>query len=222
MKCQGWWWKIAMVVGVVVGCGGEVEPFEEGSLALQWDVAPVGCEKSGVEEVEVLLSNRLDHYDRRVDCATQAVEFDNIPAGTYELQLLGLRGDGSASFGAGIDEVLVRPGEARQLGRIDLVALPGEVNVQWYFDNRKVCGANGVDEVELTVFDAWYSEVDRLTRRCDVGEVVLDGLAAGEYLFRIRAQSDETRFEGLYSAGVERGGQIEVEVELVEIEDHPR
>lgn len=211
----------SIILGLILlsgtGCGHEIEPFGQGSLGLDWEVAPMGCEASGIEVVEVVLANDLRTYERRFDCEAPPISMSAIKPGTYRLSINGLDSDNRATFGASISDLLIRPDERLEIGHVDLSALPSRAEVGWYFENQRVCGTNGVDDVELTVYDSAYYEVFRSSTRCDAGLLAVDGLHSGSYFFRVRAQGDAERYEGISEEVLKRGSETFVEVALIEI-----
>ncbi len=214
------YWK-TLVFGVVVatqlGCGHEVDPFEKGSLEVAWEVAPMGCEAGDVHHVNAVLQNERRSYDRRVGCNTSSMVFTNVEPGNYKLDLTGLDQGGHPTFERQLEDILIRPEERNDLGLVDLTARMSTAQVEWYFENQRVCGTNGVEEVELTVFDDAYYEVFRGSADCDAGVIDVEGLRAGQYLFRGRAFAGKTRFEGVSEHELKRGGEAQVEVSLINI-----
>ncbi len=206
----------ALILGA--GCGFDVEPFGEGSLHVGWEVAPLGCEQSGIDTVQVSLRNNGRSYGGRAECEAGAMAIDGIQPGTYELEIRAWEDGRRPTFGADFGELRIIPDEHRDLRVIDLVALPGVAQVEWYFDNQRVCGANDVDEVEITVFDSALYEVHRATSNCDAAVADVEGLRAGSYLFRARARGGGAIFEGLEEASLKRGDQVDVRIGLTRID----
>lgn len=213
IQTQRWWIGLIALLAMV-GCGGDIEPFGEGLLEVQWDVAPLGCEASGVDDVAIVLKNERREYDDLVGCDALGTVLDEVAAGNYDLTLEGMDSEGVPRFGATVEDVVIHPDGDEDLGRIELVALPGEADVQWVFDGERTCAANDVDEVEITVYDVGHNEVHRSRAGCEAGSVTVDGLHAGQYLFRIRAESLRFVYEGMAEGELKRGGEVFVEIEL--------
>src|SRR5690554_6939791 len=75
--------------GLVVACGDEVEPMEQGNVSLSWEVSPKGCEDSGVKEVEVTLENSYYDYRERFLCGKGQAELGGVYPGNYRLNVSG-------------------------------------------------------------------------------------------------------------------------------------
>lgn len=208
-------WVIApFVMASMVGCGYEVEPFGEGSVLIDWEVAPLGCADSGVEIVEISLVRDGGSLRDESECEKGGMRIDGLDPGKYEVSLRGFPSGEPATFAAEAVEVTVPPdGQARVEG-VELLALPGAARIQWAFDNQKSCAANGVQELELTVFDAGLHETYRVVTACAAGEYEVESLRAGKYLFRLRAVDDAGHLEGVAEADLKKGTAVEVEVVL--------
>ena len=199
-----------------MGCGVEVEPFGQGELALQWEVAPIGCEASGVQKVGVVLKNDRRTYGERFSCDQYEAIIDAIEPGGYELIVKGHEEDGAMTFAGEVPEVMIRPDLRATVGLVDLVALKGAVLVNWSFEDQLFCRGHGVQEVELTVFDDAYHEVHRSWHDCYSGAARVDQLRSGHYFFRIRAYEDERIYEGLSQAELGRGDEVDVKISIGE------
>ncbi len=204
-------------MAMAMGACGEVEPFGQSSVTVAWDVAPLGCDVAGVEAVSVNLGNSVNTYGTTFGCGARQGLLTGVVPGTYRLELIGLDEAGAAVFGTGQREVFVRPDERLEVPPMDLTALPATVQVRWYFENQSVCGANGVSEVELTVFDSASYEVARGSHECDAGRALIEGVQAGDLWVRVRALGDGGHFEGVDEVSVKRGGEAQLEVGLAEI-----
>ena len=207
---------IATLGLIAMGCV-EVEPFGQGTLEVNWAVAPLGCEELGVSEVQVTLSNTSREVLADFPCVDRRGELAGLPPGTYSLRLEGLDERGQALFGAPERDVFLRPDEVTRAAIVDLVALPAALQVSWYFENQRVCGANGVDAVEIAVFDQGFYEVARGRYDCDLGAVPVDGLRAGEVWVQARGVGSDQSFEGLAAAALKQGGEASVDIVLHEI-----
>lgn len=202
---------------VATGCGEEPVPLGDGSLTVTWEVSPRGCEAAGVERVEVTLRNAHGDYAERVSCADGRIDFDRLAAASYELTVVGTDAGGQPTFGSEPSTVRIEPERHHEAPRQRLTALPATVSVSWRFDNGQVCGANDVDQVEVTVFDHAFYEVGRDTFDCNDGGGSLEGLTAGSYLVEAVAEGDEATWRGLTETELKRGETAEVDV-LLEIE----
>lgn len=209
-------WSATMMMALVsVGlgaCGADVEPFGDGELALQWEVAPMGCDAAGVEDVAVTLTNEMRTIHERFQCDRQAVVIDSINPGTYDLVLEGRDESNQATFRGAVDGLLVRPDVQTEPGTVDLVAVASSAVVQWWFEDSLVCNANRVGDVEITVYDSAHHEVHRSTADCEKAEAKIDGLHSGLHLFRVRAFEAGQAYQGVREVELTRGQQVEVEI----------
>ena len=200
-------------------CGPAVEPLGEGTLSLTWEVLPGGCEDEGVERIEVSFEPARGANPAHVfDCDQQAATIDLI-AGQYTLESRGLDARGRAVVEATPREVSVRDGYVTRLEAIvELTAIPGSVEVEWQFEDGRVCGAHGVSQVELTVFDDASFQVARERFSCNDGAGVIDGLPQQSYLVLGRAIGSggdvSTNFEGVVEVGVKRGSESQASLVL--------
>ena len=215
MRC----WTLAIVVSclAIVGCGSEPEPFGQGTLALQWEVAPLGCNSAGVEQVEIVLENELRSYHEHVDCEQGILILSDLIPGTYEVSLQGREDAGRVTFSAVVEDLLVRPDIETRPGVVDLVAIPGQAAVKWQFESQRACDANLVEDVEITVFDASYHQVHRSISPCGAGLAQVSGLYSGTYMFRLRAQGPHEFYEGFIETKITRGEEIGVDIELIRV-----
>lgn len=218
-------WRTIALAALCIGllnCGPEVEPFGEAALVLHWDVAPMGCEAAEVDEIHMVLQNERQTYRQRFGCERNPAEVDGVAPGTYDLLLSGrVQGqqDGPAAFGATVSDVLVQPDSRTETDVIDLVAVPGELTVQWAFSSARTCAANAVDAVEIAVFDTAHHEIERIGAFCDEQSTQIGELNSGTYLVRVRASGPHRDYEGFGDAELDRGDHTEVTVELNPVSD---
>lgn len=210
-------WRRLAVLGAALaltaGCGSEVEPVGEGSFELTWDVSPRGCEAAGVEIVEVTLVNAKREYVEQYDCLAQTAVIDGIQPAKYDLTLTGLDPGGHATFESNSRVVTVAGERTNVADLVRLTAKPADLRVNWTFANARVCGANGVESVEVALFDSAYYEVARRTFGCDRGSGTFEGLRAGGYTVEAIAETDdEDPFHGLSETSLKRGDEGHVEV----------
>lgn len=203
-----------LVGGLLMGCGGDVGPVGAGSLSLEWDVRPRGCESAGVETVSV----QLDGAERIIetfDCTDGAADIDDLAPGNYELSLIGMNDRRQRIFWAEPSRVTIQGQRVTEVEPVNLTARPAEIDVFWVFDNGRVCGANDVDEVEIALFDKLDYEISRDTYACDEGVAPLTGFAAGTYVVEVTAQiAGIDAWRGTQGIVVDRGEEAQVEVSL--------
>lgn len=94
--------------------------FDNGSL----------CAANGVSEIDIALFDNeqiINDFPVVVDCGPGLTEFDDIPAGTYDVSMFGLDPEGTAIFEA-TDEITLLRGEAAsfelELESIDPISAP--------------------------------------------------------------------------------------------------
>lgn len=218
MRKRNWCYTAFVAALIGFGCGSEVEPFGSGSVELVWDVAPLGCEAAQVETIEISLENERYLRTARADCGEQVLSMEELAPGSYDLTMEGVQADGATTFVSTMDSIFVRPDERHQFGPIDLVAAPVEARVRWRFDDWDVCDADAMQEVEVTAFDAGYHEVHRSTWDCTSGMATVEGLRAGELLFRVRATGSRSVYEGVSEVSANRGQRLEVDVEMARVD----
>ncbi|RAL23800.1 hypothetical protein DL240_06500 [Lujinxingia litoralis] len=199
----------------MVGCGEQVEPFGEGALALNWEVSPMGCALSEVAYVEVELANERRSYQEQYHCGAGEAALEGLAPGSYELKLRGYDPGGAATFESEGRQVTVRPERVESLDVVALKARPAELAVAWRFDNGRVCGANGVDKVEVTLYDLAFYEIASQRFGCNRGEGTIGELYAGDYIVRVSATgAEDARFQGDVRVSLKRGERAQTEAVL--------
>ena len=195
----------------LLSCGEPVEPFGEGALELSWEVSPMGCAASEVELVEIELTNARRSYVESYPCARGAAALEALAPGSYELILRGFDPGGANTFESGTRAVTIRPERVEVLTPLPLNARPAELEVVWRFENGRVCGANGVERVEVAVYDEAFYEMARQDFDCNRGSGIIGELFAGDYIVQASADAAEEVFSGDAQVTLKRGesGQIE-------------
>ena len=186
----------------------------EGTLALQWHVAPDGCERADVAEVEIRAIGPATAVER-VNCEAGALTLPELPTGFYDVELKGFDRSGSITFESAPRELEVAQNATRN-ARFELEAIPANIDVRWSFENGRVCGANDAAWVEIGVFDDFDYQVGEAKFPCDAGEGALDGLRAGSYLVEaVVHQGDHVRWRGTTTIEIARADAMAVDVVLV-------
>lgn len=205
------------LVAALAGCGEDVEPLGDGSLAVSWRVNPLGCEAAGVERVEVKLANARNEYVEYFSCEAGKGVLSDIGPGSYDLTLQGLNKRREATFSITPRVLTISADKLRTTDVLPLSAKPAQVKLFWRFDNGLMCGANGVKQVEVALFDDAYFEHYRALLDCGEGVTTLDGIVAGNYLIEASAQADDGRtYRGMLPLQLGRGSQIEAQVVLAD------
>lgn len=199
-------------------CGHEVEPLGQGSLALEWEVSPRGCEQADVSDILVELRNGHRHYTEIFDCKRGEAYVEDVIPGNYSLEVSGLDSTGRGTFAAPERSITIRAEVLNRTEAIRLTARPARLDVEWIFDNGRVCGANEVERVEVAIFDGSDFEMARERFTCNDGSGLIDGLAAGTYLVEAAGFSrGHITHRGIGEIALKRGdeGRIEVVLESV-------
>jgi hypothetical protein len=209
-------WVALATVGLVAGCvirgKGEPEPeAQTGTVEISWRVGPSTCEVAGVSEVEVDIGGVGGTFA----CADEAATL-TVPAGTYDLTLVGLDGAGDARFGGEATGVSVSGGSTTTVPTVTLGALPATVVVYWSFVNGQLCAANGVEEIEALLFDEDLVIQGELTAACNDATLTLEDIDAGTYTVDLsgRDTSGTEQFAGSATIEVDRGDTVEITVQL--------
>lgn len=205
------------LAAALAGCGEDVEPLGDGSLAVSWRVNPLGCKAAGVERVEVKLANARNEYVEYFSCAAGKGVVSDIEPGNYDLTLLGLDKRREAIFSITPRVLTISADKLRTTDVLALSAKPARVKVFWRFDNGLMCGANGVKKVEIALYDDAYFEHHRELLDCAEGLTILDGLVAGNYLVEASARTDDGRdYTGIVPLQLGRGSEIDAQVVLTD------
>ncbi len=214
------WWMLILVTSLLagLGCGQELEPFGPGSMDLTWKVAPLGCDAGEVESVEIRLENDRNVHVEQVDCQARGVRIEEIAPGRYDLTIEGASASGTPTFDARLDSVFIRPDSPVFVGPVELEAIPAEVQIYWRPDDWEICEVEGLEEVEVAVFDGAYHRVHLSMWNCRAGIANVAGLPAGQYYFRVRTENQESKFEGVRALDVGWGQQAELDIDLIQVD----
>ena len=203
-------------------CSDEVAPFGTGSVALEWAVSPRGCEEAGVMHVEAQLTRTSDTSTttHRVACSQGTAIIDDLTVGDYQIALQGLDERDRPIFSAPSRELVVRPDTLERLEEpLRLSAMPSTLQVGWRFEDGRVCGAHGVEQIEVGVFDESDFEVARARFDCNQGWGQITPIPAGQYTAVIEALGDQDRvvWAGITEASLVRGGVGQAEAMLAPV-----
>lgn len=182
----------------------------DGTLVVAWQVGASGCEAAGVTQVDVTVDGEAMGT---FPCDAASASFEVRP-GQRQLLLDGIDAQGAVRYG-GETTVSVGSGETVNAPTVVLGALPAELTVTWFFDNGRLCGANGVEDVEVTVFEDDYV-VDSLITPCDDGAATIESLVAGTYDVNLLATGGDRRFSGTETIDLGKGDAVIAEIQLSE------
>ncbi len=192
---------------VQTGCDSDSPP--DGSAVISWRVggsgAGSGCEAAEIGLVEVELIHRGEIYDvASGDCDSQRIQFERVRPGKYDVRVLGYplaqaaksrqRDPAEATFEGFFKGLEVRSNREAAPQEILLSARQGSIYVNWTFENGLMCASNGIDDVEILVFDMRGNKIYERTVRCDLSDY-RDELPPAEQAGPLRG----VLIEGLYA-----------------------
>lgn len=189
--------------------GGEDPTVVDGALTVPWQVGAGGCLASGVEEVVV----EVGEASASAPCADGQLTLE-VPPGDQVVDLWGLDASGIARY-SGQTTATLREGESITVPTVILGALPATLDVTWYFENGRLCGGNGVVDVEIVIFEDDFV-VDTLLTPCDDGIERMRDLLAGDYTVSVlgRDAGGAVTFSGSTPVTLDKGDLGLVEVQL--------
>ena len=205
-----WLTLLAPAACLAAGCTID-EELLDGTVSVSWQVGTGGCAASGVTDVDVQINDQ--HHT--VPCEQGELTMEVAP-GDYRVFLWGLDADGVPRY-EGSSSVLVLEGEAVTVPTVVLGGIPASIDVTWYFENGRLCGGNGIDEVEIVVFDDDFI-VTSLVTACDDGIERIEDLPSGAYTISVlgRDETGTVHFQGDATVEVDKGDLATVEVMLSE------
>jgi hypothetical protein len=201
-----------------------------GELALFWsflyptdDSEVYTCGVAGVDTVHVDLAPlgaSGDGFSGTFDCADEGVIIDGLPAGSYELTLVG---DGSYQGGAialyeGVIDVDVVAGATSDLGDVPLLRVFesfADIEVAWDVAGG-TCGGLGLDEVTLVITRLNGDiEDDIISLDCATDYALRETFVPGSYLVEVFGTGIDGDFFGSATRDVAPNTTAEVLVEMV-------
>lgn len=212
----------SLVMGMLAGCGSEQgEPLEPGSLEVEWRVLPLGCEGAKVDSIEVMLfhggGQDASASSAEFNCLDGAGVIEGLEPGLYRVHIHGLDASEKVVYEAPVRrDVVVRAGVAEVLDRVNaLSAARAAVEITWRFEDGRLCGAHGVEQVSAVVLDVYDSFVAAREFSCSEGVGVIDGVTPGEHRVLLEAVDAAGEvLDGIQSFSVGRGDMGQVEIVL--------
>lgn len=205
----------AVLAGCVRSSGTDPGFSAPGDLELTWRIGTSSCAEQELETVAVLLDG--------IEVATFPCEpgggvVERLDARSYDLALMASDRRGADRYGAELGTIAVQSGVASSVPTALLSALPASVMVTWYFENGRLCDTNGVESVDLTLFDDGYLLLTE-TADCSGGAHDLVGIEAGS--FEVNAMGRDSAgvalFNGVADVVVDMGDLAVVEVMLSDL-----
>ena len=205
-------WMTLLALGGCTTVVYEDQPAETGDLEVTWRVGVTNCIEAGLDEVALMLDGE---EVASFACTDGYGAVERLPAGRYAVRLVGRDANGWARYDATPGTVRVEADVATAVPMVVLGALPGDIVVTWYFDNGRMCGANGVADAEVTLFDSEYVVDSRLVP-CDSGMLPLEGLRSGAYQVNVMGRDAQggAVFNGVGGIELDKGDRAELEVML--------
>lgn len=206
-----WFNVFAIATGCVVVKEPQTTPGAvTGEVEVSWQVGSAGCAASGVTEIDVQLGGVGGTYDCLAESAVLTA-----PAGSYPVTLTGIDAGGTPRYG-GESTVTVIGGQRVAVPTIVLGALPARVTASWYFENGRLCSQNGVDQIDMTIFEDDFI-VDNKVGPCDEGELTIEEVQTGAYIISLlgRDLNGSATYLGEAQVTLEKGDDKYVEVMLV-------
>ncbi len=211
--------SILLIAALIGGCSGDEDaPPQPGTMSLSWKISPLGCEASGVENVEVEVYRKTGEVPSRylAACTAGRTTIDGLEPGRYLINVLGLDLDGKAIFETGEHEVPVYAGEIATPEQFRLTAKKAELIFSWAFDNGRLCAANGVSDVVVGVYDMDGFAIDEVAYACADGVGTVDGIPSGAFIIEAvgMAVDGSGLYRSLLEVAVERGDELNVDLQL--------
>lgn len=204
--CQQPFYCLRIVVAVtgvllwlgLAACGETIEPIGAGEMTVSWELKETDCRGAGVESVAVQLTPVDDGVDgearggqrhsETVECAAGEATVEGLEGANYDLELLGRDHVGDVVFAAGPRRVTVYPERQNVVGTMELLARPSQLQVEWRFQNGRVCGTNGVERLRIDVMNEAGESVAGSSVACSSGGAVLEEVPPG--LFRVALEAN--------------------------------
>lgn len=183
--------KSALVLSLLwtgAACSGPLVPSEDaqsglaGSVDVRWALGGRSCNEAGVATVQASLESPEGEAFGVAQAACQmgTVTMPSISPGLYRLVLRGASRDGMVTHQAALDGTTVKSGETYAPRKLNLRSLGASLDIRWRFHNGELCSFNGVDEIELAVFDDRGHELHLMTYACDESaEILIEDVPAG-------------------------------------------
>lgn len=204
-----------------LSCDEDTETEEPGGLSLQWRVSPLGCKDSGVQIVTAEVQGPSAPSEVIFPCDTGRTVLENLAPGRYVVRLYGVDQSGRATFASTEVNVGVSPGTITPTDPIRLTAKQARLEINWFFENGRLCAQNGVSEVSIGVYDKDAYAIDERTYACGAARGYIEGLNSGSYLIHILglAADGTGLFQGIKALDLQRGDDAVVEIEMESCEE---
>ncbi|HHO54608.1 MAG TPA: hypothetical protein ENK18_27970 [Deltaproteobacteria bacterium] len=209
------WIPVAALLstGCIVQQSPGTEDLGPGTVDFTWQVGASGCELSGVTDVEVFVGTVSAVYP-----CTDGGGTLSVADGSYDLVAVGYDETGAPRYEGTAANVRVYAGGSVSVPTVRLEALPAQLELNWFFENGRLCGSNDVDDVDVVLFKDDRIELDLVTP-CDDGTELIEEVPAGLYTVSIlgRDSTGTARFSGESDVELLKGDFSTVDIQLSEI-----
>jgi hypothetical protein len=150
---------ILLIFYQAVSCSSE--NFGSGNLLIRWKIGGMSCLKANVANVKILLLQDETLINESTEsCVAQEHLFTDIPAGSYRLDLQGLTLDNKFVYEGSDDSVTVSSGKTIIMNNaVVLTERKASLTLKWKFENGQLCAYNGVELMEVSVWDEHSNKI---------------------------------------------------------------
>ena len=182
------------------GCFLDENVNETNDLRVYWQIQGGTCSTADISNVQIDIYDESETlFDTTLTlCSNTETLFRGLPVGVYSVRATGLNGDSVAIYESGLTEVTVDASDevVELLPPLELGLKRATLEVSWVFESGKLCQFEGVDDIEISIWDQIEIQVlETKTVSCDYDQAPSRSfrMAAhpwGSYLMSsLRAQS---------------------------------
>ena len=196
----------------LLGCHREEPRPVPGDIKVSWQVGTSSCAEAEVTSIAVFVDDEDEASE--FGCGDPSGTISSIDPGGHNLELYGRdKDDNNRYFGE--TGVTVKSDQTTTVPTVQLSALPATLTTTWYFENGRMCGHNGVETVDISLFEDEYL-IDSAEADCAEGLHVLEDIKAGSYDVSVLGRDSQgvVTFVGETPVDLDKGDNLEVEVEL--------
>ncbi len=172
------WLCVVVLACAVTGCMAE-NP--SGDLRAVWSIGldeptSASCDEAGIASVELAVRSGQHDVTEISSCQSGQRTFRQLPVASYTVTISGLDGNDCPIYeGSATNVTPGDPGLPEDV-TIALERLPteGTVSVEWMFEDGRLCGTHGVDQVTVTLMS---DDVEILTTFLDCEQGTFETLA---------------------------------------------
>ncbi len=205
--------SLLILAAFCASCADDVSPLGQGEIALTWQISPRGCADANITNVIVGIrgpETRTEIFE----CEKHEAQVYDLTAGTYSISIEGIDEAGVARFTSPDSRITVHPELTTPNPHTRLVAKPSEAVVSWRFEDGRVCGAHGLNRLNISAFDKFDYQVATIDADCNDAKEALSDVFAGTYLIQVTGVGDDGVWTGDNTISLQRGESAELEVVL--------